>query len=146
MKITVQETIDAPIDQVFEVFSDVENTQQRISAISKVEILSKVKSGKGVRWRETRTMFGKEATEEMEITKADKPNSYTVKAASHGAAYTSIYSFRTQDDSTIIELEFTAVPTSISGQLMSIMGILFKGATKKVFRADIAELKSFLEG
>ena len=63
MKLRIEETIATPVKQVFETLSNI-----NISGIQKVEILSDTTEGEGHRWRETREMFGKEATEDMEIT------------------------------------------------------------------------------
>ena len=98
MKIVIDETVQAPIDQVFDVFSDITKTEERISGIIKLEVLSDTKSGKGLRWRETRKMFGKEATKEMEMTAFEQPDSYMVEAKSHGMHYISTYSFTKVDE------------------------------------------------
>ena len=82
MKISMSELLEAPRSDVFKLFTDIENASDRISGIRKLEVLSEVRSGVGLRWRETRVMFGKEATEEMEITGFDEPESYVVEAES----------------------------------------------------------------
>ena len=93
MKLSSTLSIKAPRVDVFSVFSDIPSASERITGIKQLEVLSEAKSGQGVRWRETRVMFGQEATEEMEITRFDEPNSYVVEAESHGTHYTSRFSF-----------------------------------------------------
>lgn len=41
----------------------------------------------GTRWRETRTMFGRQAAEEMEVTAVDVSRSYRVVAAGASTTY-----------------------------------------------------------
>src|SRR5690606_5841260 len=89
--ITLEEYIQAPPERVFEVFSDIPGTGARLSGISRIEMLSEGPIGKGTRWRETRTMFGKEAVEEMGITEFDPPRGYSVAAENHGAKYLTFY-------------------------------------------------------
>ena len=62
-KIAVSHRYDAPISRVFEVYCDIEHCDQNISAITKVEPLTDGPFGVGYRWRETRLMFKKEATD-----------------------------------------------------------------------------------
>jgi len=48
--------------------TDLEGSAERLSGVNEAEILERPEFGLGTRWRETRTMFGKEATEEMVVT------------------------------------------------------------------------------
>ena len=69
MEIQVTRTIDAPPEIVWTLITDIANSPQVISGIDSVTILGSTEGfGVGTRWRETRTMFGKEATEEMEVS------------------------------------------------------------------------------
>ena len=68
MEIRLSKHIAAPVDVTFDVFSDIPNLEEHIAGIVKVEVLSDVTQGVGTHWRETRVIFGREATEEMEIS------------------------------------------------------------------------------
>ena len=145
MKIIVEESINAPINKVFEAFSDVSNIENRISGIKKVEILSKTKSGLGTKWRETREFFGKEATEDMEITLFESPSRYEIDAASHGSKYHSDITFAEENGETIVRQIFSATPVSILAKLMTPIAFIFRGSTKKALQADFQDLKKCLE-
>ncbi len=145
MRITATETVKASPDRVFDVFSDVENCGDRIQGIIKLELLSDVRSGKGVRWRETRKFMGKEATEEMEITVYDEPKYYVVEAESNGTHYTSRYAFEESGDGTRVIWEFEGKPLTLAAKLMSPLGFLFKGSLKKLMFKDVADLKRYIE-
>ena len=72
MNIEVSQRIEAPAEQVWAVITDLANSPQVISGIDAVEILGgPPEFGVGTRWRETRTMLGKTATEEMEVSAVD---------------------------------------------------------------------------
>ncbi|MDX1765869.1 MAG: SRPBCC family protein [Candidatus Saccharimonadales bacterium] len=146
MKVTSEAQIDAPIEKVFEVFTDIGHAAERLTGVIKVEILSQKQHGAGLRWRETRKMFGKEATEEMEITKFNAPNMYQVDAESHGSHYTTLFYFEERGEGTHVKWEFIGTPISLGAKLLSILGFLAKGTTKKMMDQDIADLKSFIEG
>jgi len=146
MKISTSETIQAPRERVFEVFSDIPRAQERIDGIAKLEVLSEVDRGPGLRWRETRVMFGKEATEEMEITGFEEPRSYVVEAESHGTHYTSCYTFNeADDDRTDVTVVFMGRPVTLLSKLMTPMWLLFKGATERALKQDMTDLKRYLE-
>ena len=146
MALTCSVRIRGSQQDVFDAISDLENAADRIKAINKVEVLTEGPVGKGTRWRETRTMFGKECTEEMEITEFDSPNGYRVGADSCGCHYDSSFSVRPDGDETVVEMSFRAIPTSIKGRLMMPMGFLMQGMMKKMVRQDLEDLKAHVEG
>lgn len=146
MKVVAMVEINAPIDKVFEYFSDIQKVEDRIEGITKIEILSKEKSGAGLKWRETRKMFGKEATEVMWITAFSPPVSYSVDAESHGMKYHSTYTFNDVGGGTTVEMVFEGTPVSLGAKITApIFGLIFKGATKKALQKDMHDLKRLLE-
>lgn len=132
--------------EVFDVISDLTNAPDRIKAINKVEMLTEGPTAKGTRWRETRTMFGKECTEEMEITEFDAPSGYRVGADNCGCHYDTRFSVRPDGDDTIVEMSFRAIPTSLKGRLLMPMNLLMQGTMKKMINQDLMDLKAHIEG
>jgi uncharacterized membrane protein len=146
MKITDSIIINAPIEKVFEVFTDLNKASERVKGITKLEMIDGPdRMQVGTRWRETRTMFGKEATEEMWVTELAQNASYTVEAQSHGTKYYSKYFFKRNGDATEVKMMFEGKPVSTSACLMSFMGLLFAGATKKMLHKDLEDLKAACE-
>ncbi|MFC1609878.1 SRPBCC family protein [Myxococcota bacterium] len=146
MKVVAKEKIQARRDDVFVVFTDLEGATKRIEGIKEIEFLSETRSGLGVRWRETRVMFGKEATEDMEITALDPPDSYVVEAESHGTHYASVFSFRDADDgATEVTWEFEGKPLSLFAKLMTPLGFLMSGSLRKMLQKDLADLRRSVE-
>lgn len=119
-----------------------------MSGLTNVELLGGGGAfGLGTRWRETRTMFGKEATEEMEITAYVAPVSYRAEAESHGAHYVSDLTFDDLGDgATAVTMTFDGRPTTVVGKLMAPMWWLFRGATRKMIQRDLDDMKAALEG
>lgn len=68
MKIQASCEIAAPRSEVFAAFADLTNLENTVKAITQVELLTEGPIGVGTRFKETRVMFGKEASEIMEIT------------------------------------------------------------------------------
>jgi carbon monoxide dehydrogenase subunit G len=145
MEVQLSKTINAPVEKVFDVFSDITQIENRIKGITKVEILSDVKSGVGTRWRETRVMFGRQATEEMEISALEANRSYDVVAESRGMKYHTNYTFTPQGDGTHVEMVFSGQPVSIMAKLMTPLAYLMKGTIRKAMDKDMDELKAVCE-
>lgn len=145
MKVTSEIIINAPIGRVFEVFSDIEHAAERIQAITRVEILSQVREGKGTRWRETRKIYGKEAIEEMEITDFQPNKRYTVEANSHGTLYITVFEFTAVKGGTKVTIEFEGRPITLASKAMSALGPLIVVQVKKGLDSDLKDLKTACE-
>lgn len=139
--------IHSPISKVFQVFADLGSAENSLSAVSKIEILHGGSSMQiGSRWRETRTMFGQTATEEMEVSKFEQNKMYEVVAESSGAIYRTVFEFADLgNDQTEVKMMFEGIPTTFMGKLLTPIGYLFLGATKKALHQDLEDLKKVSE-
>lgn len=146
---SVSTHVNASPERTFEVFSNIRNSAENVSGIERVEILddSGEPVGVGTRFRETRILFKKEATEEMEITAWDPPRSYVVEAESCGTHYRSVISFEPNDDgsNTKVTMEFNAKALTFAGRMMSVFGFLFTGTMRKLMQRDLDDLRGVAE-
>ncbi|WP_168627213.1 SRPBCC family protein [Cryobacterium sp. BB307] len=139
-------SINANRARVFGVFCDLENAAANIGAITKVEVLTGASQlNVGTKWRETRTMFGKEATEEMWVTAYEQDVSYVAEAESRGAHYRTEYRFTPEGSGTRVDMTFEGVPLTFGARLSGIIGTLFVGAAKKALHQDLVDLKRVCE-
>ena len=144
--VEVTKFIKADVDQVFQVFSDLENCAERIEAIIKLEVLTDGPVGLGTRWTETRVMFGKESSETMEITQWKPSESYLAEAESHGSHYYSEYRFETEGEGTKVTMTFWATPLNLFARIMGfLMGGMMRKTLIKCMDQDMDELKHYLE-
>lgn len=139
--ISISQDVSAPAARTWEILTDLDSAAQRISGIDLLERLGGPEFGVGTRWRETRTMLGKEATEEMEVTEVDPGSSYTVEAESHGTHYLSVIAVEDLgDNQSRLTMKFGAEPLSSMSKVMNAtLGRLFVGATRKALAKDLAE-------
>lgn len=145
--IIVSTRVSAPLESVFEVYTDIAQAQQRIPAITKLELLSEGPFGNGTRWRETRVIMKKEATEEMWVTGFDPPRSYTVEAQSHGTRYETLFEFEPDGDGTRVSWTFKGTPLTFGAKVMTpIFGLFFNGMMKRCMLADLEALRDVCEG
>lgn len=148
-QLTVARDIAAPADRVWGLITDLDRSSSVVSAIESLERLDEgTDFGVGTRWRETRKMFGKSASEEMEVTAVEPGRSYTVEADSRGAHYTSSFIVEpTGDDSSRVTMTFGGEPDgAIARVVATTIGKLFEGATKKALERDLEDIAMAAEG
>ena len=140
--LTVSVHVPAPVEQVFEVFTEIDKAAERIPDITALEVLSEGPFGEGTRWRETRVMFKKQSTEEMWVTGFNPPNSYNVEAQSHGMKYSTHFSFEPDGEGTNVTWAFSGQGMTMGARIMSVIfNVLMKGTMKKCMRRDIEALR-----
>jgi uncharacterized protein YndB with AHSA1/START domain len=143
--LSVVRSIAAPPEKVWAVFTDLKASADRLSAVKAVEVFTAGPFGVGTRWRETRTMFGREATEDMEITAVDPGRSYTAEAASHGSHYTSRFDFAPTEDGTDVTFSFTGESHGAMRVVGAVMWPMLKGKMAKELRRDLDDLAVYCE-
>ena len=140
-------SINAATERVWDMITDLDGAPQRLSGVDAIERLSGPEFGVGTRWRETRTMFGREATEEMEVATVTPGRAYTVLAESHGMKYDSEWRVGDGGDETsLLTMTFSGEPQGLGAKLMAAtVGRLFRGATKKALMQDLDEIAAAAE-
>ncbi len=146
--------VEAPVDRVFEVFSNVREAPKHIKGITALEVLTDGPIGTGTRFRESRVMFGKTATETMEFTEFQPGRAYTVGCTSCGVEYATRFTFTPTGGAgspggsggTDVVMTTTARPVTLMAKIMSpLMGLMMKGAMKKMLEGDLNAMKAAAE-
>ncbi|NNF51768.1 MAG: SRPBCC family protein [Gammaproteobacteria bacterium] len=146
MTISVSEKINAPRERVWTLITDPDSWAENISGIKSVEVLEKPASGfVGLKWREKREFFGKEATETMWVTSAETGHWYETNALNHGMAYTTRVSVAELGDGTTLTMTFDAKPTTLVARLMTPISMMFNGAVRKALQQDLGDIKAAAE-
>jgi carbon monoxide dehydrogenase subunit G len=147
MKILVETRINKSVQEVWQTIINIENSVNIISGIVELEVLEKPESGMiGFKWKETRIMFGKSATETMWITDLKENDFYNVRAESHGMIYKSVLKVAEESDHTVLSMEFGGETQTFIAKVMSvIMMPFFKGATIKLLQKDLDDIKVSME-
>ena len=139
-------TIQGARAATWAVITNIENASEIFSGIEKIEILEKPANGLvGLRWRETRMLFGEPATVEKRITEAAENEFYKTRAEDRGVVF--ITTFRISESSGGITLTSShdSQPQGIVARLMSIPMFLFRGVVKKASLQDLNDIKSAVE-
>ena len=147
MKVSCQIQINAPKEKVWNIITNIEKAAEHISGIKSVEVLEKPDSGViGLKWKETREMFGKEAQETMWITEAIENSYYQTRAESHGAIYISKMAIDEENGTSTLTMSFDGTAQTTGAKIMSaLMGWMFKKGTIKAIEKDLSDIKARAE-
>jgi len=140
--------INAAPEKVWAVISDIPGSAATLSGVDAIQMLSEGTYGEGTRWKETRTMMGRQETVEMWVSQADPPRSTTVKALQGGADYTTRFTLAGRDGGTDLTLTFGAEvikPTLLSRITMALFGKIGMSMTRKALGKDLAEIAAKAE-
>ena len=145
---SVSHDIAADAAAVWSIVVDIENWTDTIEAIETIERLDDGDGfGLGTQWRETRIMFGKSATEVMEVTEYEEGVRYATFAESHGARYHSEIRVDPTDAGCRLTMGFRGEPQSTLAKIAdATIGRLFMGATRKALAKDLADIGAAAEG
>ncbi|MGI9557169.1 MAG: SRPBCC family protein [Solirubrobacterales bacterium] len=145
--IEVKREINAPAERVWGAITDLDGATERLSGVDAIERLGGPEFGVGTRWRETRTMFGKQATEDMEIATVDDGRAYTVIADSHSTHYHSEMRVESAGDAaSVLSMRMSGEPQTFWAKLAgATIGRLFVGATRKALQKDLDEIAAAAE-
>jgi hypothetical protein len=144
--ITTAIHIGAPIDRVFAIMTNFAHAPNVIQGITKVEVLSAGPVGVGTRFKETRVMFGRDATETMEVTAFDAPRSYTLTALSCGVEFKSAFLFEPDGAGTKVTLSLQGKPRTLLARILSPISRMLMGPMmKKCIVKDMEDVKRAAE-
>ncbi|MGB7980702.1 MAG: SRPBCC family protein [Candidatus Nanopelagicales bacterium] len=143
MRLVTSRQIAAPAERVWALATDIEASPRMISGIDSVEVVAGAPEfGVGTRWRETRTMYGRQATEELEVIAVTEGREYSVVTDGNGTRYEAHFLIEPDaSDSCTLTTTFGATPTSlISWLLARTVGRLFVASSRTAMENDLADL------
>jgi len=148
-EVRIERDVAAAPQEVWRVLTDLDHAAETLSGVSAVEVLTEGPYAVGTRWRETRKMFGKEATEEMQVTAVEAPARTTVEADSAGVRYVTDFALTPTADGTRLAMTFSARqpnPSTVQRLTWAVFGRLGIKATSKVMARDLEDIARRAEG
>ena len=144
-QVTVSKQIDAPVEQVFEMFTDIEHAADRVSGIKKIDVMSTGPFHLGFRWCETRELLGRQDDAEMEITSFDHNRTYTVTHHKGGMRIDSVFAFEPSATGTKVSITFELNSQGLPPGLLSPLEWAIGGKIRNVLSDDLDDLKRSVE-
>jgi len=158
LKTTITQHINASADTVWAVVTDIPGSAATLSAVEAVQLLTEGPYAEGTRWKETRTVMGRQETVEMWVSRCEPPAprrtaggttaGTTVQARQKGADYTSRFSLAERDGGTDLTLTFVAAldrPGRLGRAMMAVFGPLGMRMTRKSLARDLGEIAARAE-
>ena len=144
--VEVRRHVAAPVERVWAVVTDLARAPQVVRGIDSVEVLTPGDFGVGTRWRETRRMMGRPATEEMTVTAVESQRSYTTEAVHASIRYVSTVAVAPAGDGSELTMSFGARPTSAAMRLLgAVTGPLGRRAVARALEKDLVDLAAAAE-
>ena len=128
--------------------TDFDSWHHWMDGLVRLEKLTEAPYGVGTKWRETRKMFGREASELFEVTEFDPPHRIGLlidgsQGTTGKGEYRFFYTFvPAGEDRTQLIMQGEI---DIPGIAATIFGFLFKGMFKQGCDRDTLALKAYLE-
>ena len=147
MIVEAQVTINGSKAAIWAAITNIENASETISGIENIEVLETPANGLvGLKWRETRMLFGKPAAVEKWITDAVENEFYRTRAEDGGFVFLTTKSISESSSGVTLSESHESKPQGIRAKFMSIpMGLLFKGVAKKALLQDLNDIKAAVE-
>jgi len=145
-KITVSSEIAAPVERVFEMFTDIEHGAEHVSGIKEIELLTPEKKFHlGTRWSETREVLGRLDDAEMEVTAFERNRTYTITHHKAGVRIDTMFFFEPSTKGTKVSVEFTLDNQGLPPGLLSPISWAIAGKVRDVLTHDLTDLKESVE-
>jgi hypothetical protein len=144
--VEVKVTINGSKAATWAAITNIEYASEIITGILNIEVLAKPANGLvGLKWRETRLLFGKPATVEKWITDAAENEFYKTKAEDSGFVFVTTMRISESSDGITLISSHDSKPQGIVARIKSMPMFLFKGLIKKAILQDLSDIKAAVE-
>ena len=148
MKVEAQVDIRASRAATWARIADIEHAATFTKGIEKIEILQRPARGLvGLKWRETRILFGKTASADKWITEAVVNESYRTRAEDGGFAFETTRRISGSDGAVTLSETHESLPQTFGARVMAIpMALFFRGTIRNASLQDLNDTKAGVEG
>lgn len=147
MVIKIQIEVNAQLEKTFQIFTDLDNMNKYIVAITDIKILNG--SGymrNGSKWIQTRETMGETSIAEMSVTLLEENKLFEVSYNYQNIEYRMLYTFFDfGGQKTMVDLVFESEAYGFFARLLKPMNRLFKAAFTKDLEKDLKDLKKAAE-
>lgn len=146
MTIEAQVTINGSKAAVWAATIDIAHFADLLSGVERIEIVEQPATGLvGLRWKETRILFGKPAAVEKWITEAQENAFYITRAEQDGFVFVTTNRVSGSDGSVVLTGSHGTRPQGFAAKLKALPMVFFKGMIKKAILQDLNDIKAAVE-
>ena len=147
MKVEVSINIASTPENVWSAITDIRHCTDMITTIIDLEVLHKPENGiVGLKWKEVRKIFGKEASETMWITESDEKSYYYTRAENHNMIYITKMLVEPLENGARLTMAFSGETSSFFTKILSaIMTPLMKKSMADMLLKDLEDIKAYVE-
>lgn len=146
MTVSASITINASRAAVWAATTDIARFAQLLSGVEKIEVVDKPATGLvGLKWKETRILFGKPATVEKWITEAKENEYYTTRAEQDGFVFITTNRVSGSDGQVVLTGIHETVPIGFAAKVKALPMVFFKGVIRKAIMKDLEDIKKAVE-
>ena len=140
-EVQVRERFGLPPEGAWEVLVAIERYPERVGSYESVELLGEACEGVGARWRQTRTVFGRSHSQEMEVTGWEPPRELVLVATEAGARYKTRTNLEAIDGGTEVVTTFSVAATNpIAWVFVQTIGRRILRSTGGAIEQDLVDL------
>ncbi|SOC57266.1 SRPBCC family protein [Ornithinimicrobium cerasi] len=149
-RVELSRRIQAPPAAVWEVLTDLDRAQERLSQVTHLHVITDGPYALGTRWRETRRMMGASDTQEMTVVENDPLRSTTTEAVDGGTRYRTTLLLEPLEESgaTLLSVRFSADvadPNRLQRLALRVVGPLGLKLTEKSLRTELDDIAAAAE-
>lgn len=141
METTVTRRVEMPPKQLWGSLTAIRDYPAHIGSYVSVEFLTDGETRVGTRWRQVRTVFGRQHAQVMRVDVWDPPHELATSATESGARYTVRYRLEPSDGGTSLEMRFGVEATNAVAKLFQgLFGRRALESTRAAMERDLDEL------
>ncbi|WP_310962951.1 SRPBCC family protein [Nocardioides terrisoli] len=146
--IVLDRTINATVEDVWNVLTDVAQEDRVRHGVSHVELLTEGPYDVGTRWREQRSLLGHHGEEELEVVESVPPRHTMVMTRLGKDRVSTSYSLTPHDHTTRLSMTLSADMSDrspVGKALWSTWGVFDYEHTRKLLRHDLDDIAAAAE-
>lgn len=149
-EVTLNRRISAPPAAVWEVLTDLDQAQRRLSQVTALQVITDGPYAVGTRWRETRRMMGASDTQELVVVENDPLRRTVTEAVDASTTYRTTMRLESLDESaaTLLTVTFQATvedPSRLQRLALQVVGPLGLKLTERSIRIELDDIAAAAE-
>ncbi|MFK5582735.1 MULTISPECIES: SRPBCC family protein [unclassified Serinicoccus] len=146
----VTRRVEASPEAVWEVVTDLEAAQERLSQVTQLHVITPGPYAVGTGWRETRRMMGASDTQDLWVVENDPYRRTVTEARSGGTTYRTALSLEALEDGAATQLSVhfsgsTAESGALQRLALKVVGPLGLKLTEKALRTELDDIAAAAE-